>query len=63
MQAHQSSDGTPRKKKTPADRAAEFAAVQVRLKHEAAARRAAAPRPAEGKSTKHVARGRQRSGR
>jgi hypothetical protein len=61
MQAHQSSDGTPRKKKTPADRAAEFAAVQVQLKHEAAARRAA--RPAEVKSTKHVARGRQRSGR
>jgi hypothetical protein len=61
MQAHQSSDGTPRKRKTPADRAAEFAAVQVRLKDEAAARRAA--RPAEAKSTKHVARGRQRSGR
>jgi hypothetical protein len=62
MQASQGPE--PRKKKTPADRAAEFAAVQVRLKHEAAVRRAAVPRPAEGKgTTKHVARGRQRSGR
>ena len=64
MQANDTSsgsEGTPRKKKTPADRAAEFAAVQVRLKDEAAARRELAQRPAKASGTNP--RGRQRSGR
>jgi len=63
MQANDTSSGSePRKKKTPADRAAEFAAVQVRLKGEAAARREQAQRPAKASGTTS-SRGRPRSGR
>ena len=39
-------------RKTPAERAGEFAATQVRLKQEAADRRAAAPKPAKATGPK-----------
>jgi len=52
-----SSVGKPSQKETPHDRAMKFAAVQVRLKQEAAERRAVAAPSA----TKGVTRGRQRN--
>jgi hypothetical protein len=53
--------GTPNRRKTPAERAEEFAAVQARLKLEAAERRAAAPPTrVTGSGSRHVVRGRQR---
>jgi hypothetical protein len=48
---------------TPAERAEQLAAVQARLKSEAAARRAGASRAARSEGSKHATRGRQRSGR
>ena len=52
----------PKARKTPAERAQEFAAVQARLKGEAAARRAAARNVSAKASPRSVTRGRQRSG-
>lgn len=48
---------------TPAERAEQLAAVQARLKSEAAARRAGASRAVRSEGSKHAVRGRQRSGR
>jgi len=51
--------GRPTQKETPHDRAMKFAAVQVRLKEEAAARRAVAP---QASGSRRVARAHHRPG-
>jgi hypothetical protein len=66
MQAGQRSKdlfGTPNRRKTPAERAEEFAAVQAKLKQEAAERRAAAPavKVTGSGGARYVPRGKQRS--
>jgi hypothetical protein len=50
------------RKRTPAERAGEFAAFQAQLKHDAAVRRESSTRSPKGSGARHTSRGRRSQG-